>query len=110
MYPIAKKSILEKMDGESSYDDEVDPVAKEKMLQQELMELDQKYLLDEDKLGEENVFIQRVMKNSKNNNKQGSILEPFASPFIPPKSASSDQTRNISSATSNNASTVIEEP
>ena len=35
------------MDGESSYDDEVDPVAKERMLQQELMELDQKYLLDE---------------------------------------------------------------
>ena len=54
---IQKKSILEKMDGESSYDDEVDPVAKEKMLQQELMELDQKYLLDEEKLREENVFI-----------------------------------------------------
>ena len=47
IYSIQKKSILEKMDGESSYDDEVDPVAKEKMLQQELMELDQKYLLDE---------------------------------------------------------------
>ena len=51
MYPIKNNnnSILEKMDGESSYDDEVDPVKKEKMMQQELFELDQKYLLDDDK-------------------------------------------------------------
>ena len=32
-YPKTTKSNLEKIDGESSYDDEVDPVAKEKKLE-----------------------------------------------------------------------------
>ena len=100
------------MDGESSYDDEIDPVTKERIQQQQLMELDRKYLLDDDKLVADNVFIQRANKNKGGigNQRNGSILEAFSSPFIPPKSADSDQTRNISSATSNNATTVLEEP
>ena len=32
-YPKTTKSNLEKIDGESSYDDEVDPVAKERKLE-----------------------------------------------------------------------------
>lgn len=109
-YPKATQSILEKMDGESSYDDEVDPVTKAKIMEKELFDLDQKYLLDDDKLGEDNVFMNRVNKNSKNKERNGNPLQAFQSIFIPPKSAGSEQTRNISSATSNNASTVIEEP
>ena len=54
---------MEKMDGESSYDDEVDPVTKAKIMEKELFDLDQKYLLDDDKLGEDNVFMNRVNKN-----------------------------------------------
>ena len=62
-YPKATQSIMEKMDGESSYDDEVDPVTKAKIMEKELFDLDQKYLLDDDKLGEDNVFMNRVNKN-----------------------------------------------
>lgn len=45
------------MDGESSSDDEVDPVAKERRLQQELEFIDEKYLLDDKKLNDEYVYI-----------------------------------------------------